>query len=125
MKLASDLTGESVLRMSFSEVDFNEKCDGICVCASLLHVSRNEMKGILEKLAKALKPNGIFYSSFKYEDKEEVRKGRLFNDYNESTFQTILCDIPQLKLIQYWRTSDARPERKGKYWLNVLLRKTQ
>lgn len=123
VKLASDLIGSSVLHMSFNDVAFIEEFDGVWACASLLHVPKNEMQGVIAKLAKALKPDGILYVSFKYGDKEEVRKGRLFSDYTESSFQALIKNISSLKIIKHWKTEDVRPKRKGEYWLNVLMRK--
>ena len=67
--------------------------------------------------------NQILYASFKYGDKEEVRKDRLFNDYTESTFTALIKKMPALKFIKQWKTADVRPKRKGEYWYNVLLRK--
>lgn len=123
VKLASDLIGSSVLHMSFNDVAFIEEFDGVWACASLLHVPKNEMEGAIAKLAKALKPDGILYVSFKYGNKEEVRKGRLFSDYTESSFQALIKNISSLKIIKHWKTEDVRPKRKGEYWLNVLMRK--
>jgi hypothetical protein len=81
------------------------------------------MKNVLDKLAEALKSGGILYASFKYGDKEEVRKERHFSDYTESTFQALVKKIPSLKIIKHWKTADVRPNREGEYWFNVLMRK--
>jgi SAM-dependent methyltransferase len=123
VKLASNLIGSPVLHMSFKDVVFIEEFDGIWACASLCHVPKNEMQGVIAKLAKALKPDGILYASFKYGDKEEFRKGRLFSDYTESTFQELIEKISSLKIVKHWKTADVRPDRKDEYWLNVLIRK--
>jgi 2-polyprenyl-3-methyl-5-hydroxy-6-metoxy-1,4-benzoquinol methylase len=123
VKLASDFIGDTVLHMSFDDLTSKEEFDGVWACASLLHVPKNKMKSVIDKLAEALKLDGILYASFKYGDKEEVRKGRLFSDYTESTFQALIKKISSLKIIKHWKTADVRPDRKGEYWFNVLIRK--
>jgi hypothetical protein len=43
-----------------------EQFDGIWACASPLHVPRLELPPRMTRLAKALKPGGVMYVSFKY-----------------------------------------------------------
>ena len=122
-RLASESLGFPVLRLSFDQVDFQDTFDGVWACASLLHVPRQDMPGVLRRLARALKPGGILYASFKYGDAETVRGGRLFSDYREESFKDVLRDTPELQPIELWRTPDMRPERRDTVWLNVLLRR--
>ena len=123
VKLASEYIGDTVLHISFDDLTFKAEFDGIWACASLLHVAKSNMQSIMDKLTEALKQDGILYASFKYGNKEEVRNNRLFSDYTESTFAALIKKIPALKFIKQWKTADARSERKGEYWYNVLLRK--
>jgi SAM-dependent methyltransferase len=123
VKLASELINAPVLCLSFAEMDFNNEFDGVWACASLLHVSKGDMIGTMERFFKALKPSGILYASFKWGHKEELRKERLFNDYTEDTFKKLIDSLEYVKLIRLWKTEDVRPNRKGEYWLNVLLQK--
>ena len=123
VKLASEHIGGTVLHMSFDDLTFKAEFDGIWACASLLHVPKSKMKSVIDKLAEALKQGGILYVSFKYGDKEEVRKDRLFSDYTEPAFTALVKKIPSLKIIKHWKTADVRPKRKGEYWFNVLIRK--
>ena len=124
VKLASDLIGSPVLHLSFNDVDFVEEFDGVWACASLLHVPKSDMNTVIDKLALALKPIGILYASFKYGNNEEMRKDRYFSDYTESEFENLVTNIPSLSIISQWKTVDVRPNRKGDYWLNVLLSKS-
>jgi hypothetical protein len=52
-------------------------------CLEYLHVPEDDLPNTLEKLAAALKPNGIWYLSFKYGDTQRNKAGRLFTDVNE------------------------------------------
>lgn len=123
VNLASKLIGEPVLHLSFDEIKFENEFDGVWACASLLHVPKDEMKGALFQLFKALKLSGILYASFKWGEGEEVRKGRLFSDYTEDSLRELIQTIDSHQLIRSWKTTDVRPGRQDEFWLNVLLRK--
>ena len=64
-------------RLLFEELDENKKYDGIWACSSILHLPRNELKAVFMKMFKALKEDGIIYTSFKYGDFEGERNGRI------------------------------------------------
>lgn len=120
---ASQLTGLAVLQLQFQHVSFEMTFDGIWACATLLHVPESEMNDVFFRLGRALKPNGAFYLSFKYGNQEEIRSDRLFSDYDEEKFQTLLEFHPYFKVETMWKAPDLRAERKDEYWLNVILRK--
>lgn len=124
VKIASEYTNHEIRLLSFSDVSFEEQFDGIWACASLLHVPSDDMPDTLQKLVRALKGNGIIYTSFKYGEEELVRSDRFFNDYMEASFDKLLLTIPNLEVVKYWKTSDLRPGREDEQWLNVLLRKS-
>lgn len=121
-KLASQHTGLSVKQMTFSDVDAVNHYDGIWCCASLLHVSAAELPDAMAKLARALKPDGIWYVSFKYGDGERVKDGRRFTDLNEQGLNTLLAGLAGITLVGHWITEDKRPDR-SEMWLNALLQK--
>ena len=121
-KLASQHTGLSVKQMTFSDVDAVNRYDGIWCCASLLHVSAAELPDAMAKLARALKPGGIWYVSFKYGDGERVKDGRRFTDLNEQGLNTLLAGLAGITLVGHWITEDKRPDR-SEMWLNALLQK--
>ena len=122
-KIASEYTGISVKYMLFQELDEVEKYDGIWACASILHVPSAELPMVLQKMTRALKPDGVIYTSFKYGDFEGERNNRYFTDLAEQTFQQVLGQVDGLQLEEYWITSDVRPGREEEKWLNLLLRK--
>ena len=123
VELASHHIGCPVLHLSFDQVRFRERFDGVWASASLLHVPRRNMVEVLEQLGIALKAGGVMYASFKYGEGETIRDGRLFNDYDEERLRDLLPSRPELRIIEVWRTTDLRPERNDVTWLNVLLRK--
>ncbi|BBR60769.1 MULTISPECIES: class I SAM-dependent methyltransferase [unclassified Klebsiella] len=121
-KLASQHTGFSVKQMTFSDVDAVNRYDGIWCCASLLHVSAAELPDAMAKLARALKPGGTWYVSFKYGDGERVKDGRHFTDLNEQRLNAMLAGLADITLAGHWITEDKRPDR-SEMWLNALLQK--
>lgn len=121
-KLASQHTGLSVKQMTFSDVDTVNRYDGIWCCASLLHVSAAELPDAMAKLARALKPGGIWYVSFKYGDVERVKDDRHFTDLNEQGLNALLAGLAGITLVGHWITEDKRPDR-SEMWLNALLQK--
>ncbi|HPH97519.1 MAG TPA: class I SAM-dependent methyltransferase [Anaerolineaceae bacterium] len=122
VRLASQLTGLTVLHMDFASLKLEPGFDGIWASASLLHLSRAQIAAVLADLARILKPGGVFYMSFKYGDGEEQRGERLFNYYNENAFQALLAELPELTLVDLWTTDDVRPGQPGR-WLNAIARK--
>lgn len=119
---ASLLLDQPVLLMTFQEMDFSEDFDGVWACASLLHVPRREMSEVMDRLTRALKPGGILYTSFKLGTEEIVRHERLFNDYDDLTFRSLLSAHPSLFIEELWTTKDLRPDHDRK-WLNAIMRK--
>jgi len=123
VELATEYTGQEILLRSFEDIDFTDEFDGVWACASLIHVAKRDINSAVAKLERALKPNGVLYASFKYGDDEEVRKGRFFNDYTESSIESLTKDISSLRVINMWKTEDLRDDRKEEFWLNVLITK--
>lgn len=116
--------GIPALCIKFEELSFAEEFDGVWACASLLHVKKADLPGVLEKVSAALKPGGVLYASFKYGSQERICGGRFFNDYTEEDLDTLLTAENQLSLLEYRITEDVRPERSGEKWLNLIAKKT-
>ena len=121
--LASSLLGQTVLRTSFDHLSFTRQFDGVWACASLLHVPRSAMPGVLTRLARSLKPGGAMYTSFKYGDSEGVRDGRFFSDYDEEGLRALLRTLPELFILELWQTLDVRPGKADDVWVNALIRR--
>lgn len=122
-KLAGEYTGIEVKNMFFHELSEVEKYDAIWACSSILHLPKNELKDVLNKMLLALKADGVIYTSFKYGEYEGERNGRYFTDFTIESFQDFSQDIKGLQIEEHWITGDARPGRGEEKWLNLLLRK--
>ncbi|MDB4793008.1 class I SAM-dependent methyltransferase [bacterium] len=114
------LTGQEAMQVTFQTLSLTENFDGIWACASLLHVPMKQLPNVLKRLAKALRPSGTIYASFKEGCEERVLDGRLFNDLNESRFRSLVDPIEELRIAKTWLTDDLRAERR-ETWFNVLL----
>lgn len=149
--LARQLSGKPVAQMRFQDVDAVERYDGIWCCASLLHVSKAELPGVMTKLTMALKPGGVGYLSFKYGRGEREKDGRRFTDMDRAGLQKLIERINTpggslltkntmeikseagtkntavnrfaLKAETIWQTGDVRAGRGDEVWLNAIIRK--
>ena len=124
VKAATQNAGIPVKQMLFSELDEQERYDGIFACASILHVPSAEIPDIIGRMKKAVKKGGILYVSFKYGTFEGVRNGRYFTDQTEESLKQVLDQVGGLDVISTGITGDARPGREDEKWLNVLLRRS-
>lgn len=123
-KLAESYTGIPVKHMLFQELCAVDCYDGIWACSSILHLPYQELREVLQKMAKALKSQGIIYASFKYGSFQGERKGRYFTDFTEESFEALRNTVEGLILEEQWVTSDVRPGRGEERWLNLILQKS-
>jgi SAM-dependent methyltransferase len=124
VRMSSELTVQRTIKMMFQDIGFVEEFDGVWACASLLHVNRDEIDDVIGRIVSSLKPEGIFYASFKYGDGVTIRDGRLFNSYNEEAIGSLLGKRNDLTVVRVWKTQDVRPDRNDEFWMNVLCRKS-
>ena len=122
-KMASEYTGIPVKQMLFLELDEVDAYDGIWACSSILHCSYEDLVVVMQKICRALKNNGVLYTSFKYGTFSGDRNGRYFTDLTEESFKELLANTPELAIEDLTITTDVRPGRNEERWLNVILRK--
>jgi SAM-dependent methyltransferase len=122
-RLATGRLGQPVAMLRVQDLNYETQFDGIWACASLLHVPSAEIDDVFARLAGALCPGGVWYMSFKLGESEEVRDGRLFNDYSEAKLRQVIERHPLLELLRVWLTEDVRLGRSGRIWVNALVRK--
>jgi SAM-dependent methyltransferase len=122
-KLASEFIGQPIENITFQELDYLEEFEGIWACASLLHCPKTEMAAVMQRMIRALKPNGTIYMSFKYGNRERVdERGRFFNDYTEVEMSKLLTEYAELQIVEIF--TESKPLRSGfQTWLNVFARK--
>ena len=121
-KLARELTGIEVRCADFMSLSEHSFFDGIWACASLLHVSTNDLPLLFGKMKDALIQEGVIYASFKQGDFEGERDGRYYNDMTAERFSQILSNTNGLFIVEEWYSEDVIKNRNN-MWYNVILRK--
>ena len=123
-KEAERILGFNVRCLRFEDLDYHNEFDAIWACASLLHVPKADIMTVMNKVAEALKPNGVLYASFKYGSGEGIKGERFFNYYKEDFIDSVL---PGAGFIckEYWVSNDVRPDRQEEKWLNLIAIKGQ
>lgn len=122
VSLAREKTGLAVQHRYFSDIRESSTYDGIWACASLLHLPLAELPEVIGRMWNALKPDGVFYMSFKIGRGERQHNGRHFTDADESIAEQWIRNLTEFEACRMWRTDDQRPERHEQ-WLNILLTK--
>jgi SAM-dependent methyltransferase len=99
-EIASRRLGHPVEAMLFHELDDDEAYDGVWASACLLHAPRDELAGILARIRRALKPEGVFYASYKLGDGDGRDKlGRYYNYPSAPWLQSVYAEAgPWLSL---------------------------
>jgi len=109
---------------ALQELDYGPVFDGIWACASLLHIPKRDIVGVLGRLAIALHPGGVLFATLKEGEGEELAEdGRFFVYYKLEEFRTLLetagWDVlltkedviqgrrPWLQYLAKWRDPDA------------------
>ena len=122
-RIATEVSGVTARQIRFEDLDYTNTFDGVWACASLLHAEREKLPGIICKINDALKPGGILYMSFKYGESSEERNGRFFTDMTENDLP-FLCNADNgFEIIEYYISTDVRPERSNEKWLNIIAKK--
>lgn len=129
-KLAAEYVGIPVKHMYFQDLQEKNCYDGIWACASILHLTWEELKDVIPKMTDALKENGVIYASFKYGDFEGEKNGRYFTYLTEERLERLLkeiavetLDVSELLIGETVKTADVRKDREEELWLNVILQK--
>jgi 2-polyprenyl-3-methyl-5-hydroxy-6-metoxy-1,4-benzoquinol methylase len=124
VELAYRETGVNVTQSTFQELNFENMFDGIWAQASLLHVPYDVTQDVYKKIHHSLKPNGIFYASYKYGDSYMETPERDFYNMNENKVMPYLMGL--FNVIELWQEKDNRsklaPSPDG-MWLNFIARK--
>ena len=152
-RLATDYLGQTVWQMRFDEMSFEDEFDGVWACASLLHVSDNEMDSVIARLRDGLAYGGTLYASFKCgeepapvigdttdtagtelvdasttagaksADASTIARGG--RTFTNYTLEGLrkLFENAGFTILESDYSSDVRPGREKEQWVNVICRK--
>ncbi len=101
-------SGIAVENMRFQDLAFNEDFDGVWANISLIHIPYEQIRPVFEKISRALKPEGVFYASFKYGAHAMSTEERDFYNMTENTILLYLTGL--FNIIEIWKTADNRSQ---------------
>ena len=117
---AERLFGIKVKLASFLSLEEKDKYDGIWAQASILHLEEHDLRVALTLIERALKRDGVFYSSFRKGEEDGYENGRWFTNMTE---RRLLSFLPaSLYVEKIWESQDVRPG-VSRTWLSIICRK--
>lgn len=124
-KLASEYINQDVQCMKFDELDDTEIYDGIWACSSILHIEKEELPNILNKMINALKGGGVIYTSFKIGTGYEIKEGKYYNYITRDEMQEVLSKVDSsVKIIDYFETLPSTKRKAvNTIWGNFIIKK--
>ena len=124
-KLASQYINQEVICMNFEELKDINTYEGIWACSSILHVEKEQLTNILNKMINALKVNGIIYTCFKIGQGYEIKEGKYYNYLTKNEMIKILQNLNRnVKLIEYFETIPSTKRiAKNIIWGNFIIKK--
>ena len=84
---AERLFGIKVKLSSFLSLEEKDKYDGIWAQASILHLEEHDLRVALTLIERALKRDGVFYSSFRKGEGDGYENGRWYTNMTERRFR--------------------------------------
>ena len=117
---AERLFGIKVKLASFLSLEEKEKYDGIWAQASILHLEEHDLRVALTLIERALKRDGVFYSSFRKGEEDGYENGRWYTNMTERRFLSFLP--ASLYVEKIWESQDVRPG-VNRTWLSIICRK--
>ena len=117
---AERLFGIKVKLASFLSLEEKEKYDGIWAQASILHLEEHDLRVALTLIERALKRDGVFYSSFRKGEGDGYENGRWYTNMTERRFLSFLP--ASLYVEKIWESQDVRPG-VSRTWLSIICRK--
>lgn len=112
-------TSEDVHHLRFDHLLWSGEFDAIWASASLVHVPHAELPKIFRLLYRALKPQGLFYASFREgsDDGPSLICPVQFSEMNLALLQRL---APGFSCIDLYRT--ACPKEASRFWVHYILR---
>lgn len=121
--LASDYLGTPVRVQEFNELTDESLYDGIFASASIMHLEYDRLTELMPKIARALKPGGVLYVSFKYGDQDGYLGKRYYTYMTEERFEALVAPVHELEIQQMGTFGNEHPGQPDFRWLWALLRK--
>ena len=124
-KITSKYINQEVECMRFEDLDDVDVYDGIWACSSILHVEKENLPEILNKMLRSLKSGGVIYTSFKLGSGYEIKEGKYYNYITKEEMEDILKGLSiEAKLIDYFETKPSTKRiSPNTIWGNFVIKK--
>lgn len=121
---AARYTGLPISHVRLQEWKPTHTYHGIWCCASLLHLTPEEIFLFMRRAVQALLPGGVLFLSAKYGIKTGLdSQGRYFTNFSDTLIHEISARSPKLTLAERWYTKDGLGRADVK-WVNLIYQKT-
>jgi SAM-dependent methyltransferase len=125
-EVASQRLNHPVETMLFHELDEHDVYDGVWASACLLHVPRDDLAAILGRIRHALKPEGLFYASFKVgEGDGRDNLGRYYNYPSPEWLQATYAAAGAWRSISSGTSETNGFDETPATMLHLVVRKTE
>ena len=124
-EIASRRLGRPVETLLFDELDEHDAYHGVWASACLLHVPRDNLAAILRRIRRALKPEGLFYASFKVgEGDGRDNLGRYYNYPSPEWLEATYAAAGEWTSISSGTSEIKGFDEKPATMLHLVVRKT-
>ena len=123
IKYASQFTGLNVKKLRWEDLADKDKYDAVWASASLYHVNRADMNAVFDKIADALKDNGILFASYRDRPDDFEEGGRKFTSFDKNTFSKFIQENGKFDIISIKERKDSRKGKEDEIWLFAFLKK--
>jgi SAM-dependent methyltransferase len=110
------------LHVSFNMIEYIEEFDGIWACASLIHLSPEDFKASLSRLANATKQGGILYFSLKNGTGITNNGGKITYHYTNNDIKQIMIEKLMFELVEIWE-NEGKKKTDSATWTNYIFKK--
>lgn len=122
-KLAAEFSGTTCLVLRFEELNFDRTFDAVWACASLLHVPKQRLLPIVQRLYEALAEGGFLFVSVQLGEGEQILPdGRFFAYYMPDEFAQLL-NRAGFSIDETWESGDYLPSGRPIRWVNMIARR--
>ncbi len=110
--------------MRLEALSFTNCFEAIWACASLLHLPKSAIGGVLRRFGRALVPQGVLFASVQVGQGESLGSdGRFFAYYTKAEFEGVI-GAASFELVDVWTSQDLLSERGTVHWINLVARVT-
>lgn len=123
-KRAQERLGMEVAVLTFDQLEAEAEYDAVWCHASIHHQPGAGLPGVLERIARALKPGGWHFANFKLgEGDARDMFGRLYNFPTEADLRAAYLAVPGWQMVEARIYQDGGLDKVLRDWMAVTMQK--